>query len=350
MASVVVPRAIDFFPPTPQAYNFLLNVFQYFPVVTIALWLLSFYPAGKTSFARSHLNFPGRIAWFAMEIVGSINLLFILFTLPQKVDVPTTTELPGWNKLTAALYIIHYINRAIISPFTAPSVSPVHASVAACAALFNWLNTVCIGGWLVGYETAVVGWKVDGARSDAHHLLPQRLLPCLGVVTFFLGMAGNIQAERELHRLRRAEADRRVREKEQTTGQATDPRNRYSKVYVIPPEKGLFRSILFPHYTFEWIEWFGFVLVGTAIFPSPSPSISSSFATPPIKLVPWLVPAAMLAEKLQIPLPLPALIFLVNTITNMLPRARWGRSWYVNKFGEKAVAGRGAVIPWVTWL
>ena len=314
--------------------------------MTIAQWLLSYHPAGKTSSTRSLLNIPGRIAWFAMEIVGPINLLFILLTLPQKLDASTDTELPGWNKLAAALYIIHYINRAIISPFfAAPSVSPVHAFIVIAAAMFNWTNTVCLGGWLVGYENPVVGWKTDGA--EAHHPPLQRLLPYLGVVTFLLGMAGNIRAERELYHLRRAEADRRAREEEQTTKPTTDPRNRYSKVYVIPPEKGLFWSILFPHYTFEWIEWLGFVLVGTAVFPSRSSPLSSSFATPPIKLAPWLVPVAMLAERVGIPLPLPALIFLVNAIANMLPHARWGRRWYQNKFGEKAVAGRGAVFPWL---
>jgi 3-oxo-5-alpha-steroid 4-dehydrogenase 1 len=286
-----------------------------------------------------------------MEIVGIPNLIYILFTLAPKVNV---APLPRWNQLLATLYVIHYFNRAIISPFfAAPSMSPIQADTVLLGAVFNWFNSTCLAAWLVGYEMPILGISStdEGARPSTIPSPLQSFLPYLGLVIFAIGMAGNIRAEKKLFHLRREEADRRAAaaavaaKREQEQGQMTDPAatSRYSKVYVIPPERGLFRSILYPHYVFEWMEWLGFALVGTAVLPS-------SYAMPPIKLAPWLIPVAVWADRYHVPLPLPAVIFLINSIANMLPHARWGRKWYVEKFGERAVAGRGAVVPWFKWL
>lgn len=304
---------------------------------------------------NSIFNIPGRLAWFVMEIISPLNLLFILYKLPSMVNV---SALPLSNRLAAILFLVHYINRAIISPFfAAPSISPIHFLVASFAVIFNWLNSSIIGAWLVGYHVPVVPeFKTDGAAagpstSTLHgHPSPPPIaqnLPVYGVFLFFIGMAGNIYSERMLFRLRREEANRRARKekKNSKTGE-----NKYNKVYVIPPPHSAFRSVLFPHYLFEWVEWFGFALLGTAIFPSRQTSITSTYATPPVTLALWLVPFAEWAQFLNVPLPLPALIFVVNAVANMLPHARWGRKWYVEKFGERAVAGRGAVVPNCPWL
>ncbi|KAJ5120593.1 uncharacterized protein N7515_009981 [Penicillium bovifimosum] len=166
-------------------------------------------------------------------------------------------------------------------------------------------------------------------------------------------------ANTSLFRLRREEAEKRVSKKtddSQLAGEAGNTGNKYHKVYVIPPARGVFRYILYPHYVFEWLEWTGFSLAGTAVAPfsalpvSASSSVSSVAIAPPLRLAPWLIPMAWAAGKLSVPLPLPAVIFVVNAVTNMLPHARWGRKWYVEKFGEKAVAGRGAAVPGCAWL
>ncbi|KAJ9376381.1 hypothetical protein DTO063F5_8813 [Paecilomyces variotii] len=364
-----IPPLGDFFPPTPQAYAFLLNTFQYFPLITLTQWLISYHPAGKTSLQTSRLNLPGPLAWCLTEIVGPINLLYILTTLPPAINI---SSLPFWNKLVAALYVIHYINRAIINPFfAAPSMSPIHAFIMVSAMAFNWFNSSCLAGWLVGYETPVTGgWKVDGRpklRREGPQNAVQRYAPFVGVGMFVIGMLGNTYAERTLYKLRREEADRRVEERDRnekeekkkditSTSSISEEeekerkKNKYHKVYVIPPTRGVFRSILYPHYVFEWLEWIGFALAGTAVFPSRKPVIPTSYATPPITLAPWLRPAAALADRFQVPLPLPAVLFVVNAIANMLPHARWGRKWYVEKFGEEGVQGRGAVVPWFKWL
>lgn len=284
-------------------------------------------------------------------------MLYIFYKLPPMVNI---ASLPLSNRLAASLYLIHYANRAIISPwFAAPSMSPIHVLVAGFAILFNWFNSSCITAWLVGYHIPVTqGYKTDGTATGpsagtlhGHPTSPfsARILPVIGLGLFAIGMAGNIYSERTLYRLRREEADKRSASAKEK-GNAKGEKNKYHKVYVIPPCQGVFRFILFPHYVFEWLEWLGFALVGTAVFPSRQVNISSTYATPPITLAPWLVPVAQWTQKLSVPLPLPAVVFLVNAVANMLPHARWGRKWYVERFGERAVAGRGAVVPYCPWM
>jgi hypothetical protein len=423
-----LPPLRDFILPTPEAYVILLNIWQYFPLVrqailphylkqpplvltirqvTVAQWLTAWHPAGKTS-NDSIFNIPGRIAWFAMEIVGPINLLYILTTLPAYLPTLDIRTLPLSNKLVASLYVLHYVNRAVISPFfAAPSMSPIHVFIAVSAAAFNWVNSTCLACWLVGYNvTTVPGYYPTSGLGAAEAALvtPEKVLedslssavgtslviPAVGLVLFFVGMAGNIYAERTLFALRREAADKQANQTSTNgadTKDSTDGKkpNKYHKVYIIPPKSGLFASILYPHYVFEWLEWTGFTLVGTTVFPALSPpslipdvlstafrsttggipglglgpsagrtsSGAASASASTVHLAPWLIPAVWAAGKMRIPvLPLPAMVFVVNAVSNMLPHARWGRKWYVERFGEGkgGVEGRGAVVPFVSWL
>lgn len=370
-----LPPIPSFYPPSPAAYTTLLTTFQYFPVVsnttpksskstslmkitqcTILQWLLSWHPAGKTSYKNSLFNIPGRIAWCIMEIVGPLNLIYNL-----SLSSPTFTDLPAANQLVAALYCIHYLNRAVISPFfSAPSMSPIHLFVMSSAMAFNWLNSSCLAGWIRGYAIPIPGFKTDGAStlaspSSSSTSALMNSLPLIGVALFTIGMTGNIYSETTLFRLRKEEAEKRSAKKSDTQDPATG--NKYHKVYVIPPVQGVFRWILYPHYVFEWLEWTGFALAGTAVHPlvgSTKVNLAAAGAgaaiAPPLRPAPWVVPAAWMADRLGVPLPVPAVLFVINAVSNMLPHARWGRKWYVEKFGEKEVAGRGAVVPWCSWM
>ncbi|KAF7717380.1 Uncharacterized protein PECH_006682 [Penicillium ucsense] len=364
-----LPSFMDFHPPTPAAYTTALAVFQYFPVFTLIEWVLSWYPAGKTSLKSSPFNIPGRLAWFAMEIVGPVNLLYNL-----SHTTPSLAELPMINKLMVALYCTHYANRAIISPFfSAPSMSPIHAFVMCSAMLFNWFNSSCLSGWLAGYEIPIEGYRTNGAQvmsSSTPFVPPTRLMVFIiaGTIIFFYGMAQNIRAETTLFRLRREEADRRASKRSDIHSRDLDRDhnpdlqkkdrngNKYHKVYVIPPASGLFRYILYPHFVFEWLEWTGFALVGLAVFPLTlsmkvgTTTTASAGVAPALRPAPWIIPVAWVADKLGLPLPLPAVLFVINAVANMVPHARWGRKWYVEKFGAKAVAGRGAVVPCCEFL
>lgn len=297
-----------------------------------------------------------------MEIIGPLNLLYILYSMLDG----DLSVLPGINKLVAGLYVLHYVNRAVVSPFfMAPSMSPIHVFVVGSAMLFNWVNSTCLAGWVLGYRLDVQGLDSAGVAAE-QNVWSSMVLPGVGLGLFVIGMVGNMYSERTLFRLRREEGDKRSLKKtdaknatarDTTNNDGTDTnknqnQNKYSKVYVIPPKQGVFRSILFPHYVFEWIEWFGFTLLGTAVFPLKSgiADAATAMTAPKIRLAPWLMPAAAVADKLHVPLPLPALAFVVNAVANMLPHARWGRKWYVEKFGEEAVGNRGVAIPWCPWM
>lgn len=291
-----------------------------------------------------------------MEIVGPINLIYSL--VAPSPHTPSIANLPMPNILVASLYCIHYLNRAIISPFfSAPSMSPIHPFIMSSAMLFNWFNSACLAGWLRGYTVPTTPSFLPANNASASRSAVADLLPTMGIILFGIGMAGNIYSETSLFRLRREEAEKRATKKtdgETGTEDAERKRNKYHKVYVIPPARGVFRYILYPHYVFEWLEWTGFALAGTAVIPFSALPVSTSVSTaaiaPPLRLAPWLVPVAWAADKIAVPLPLPAVIFVVNAITNMLPHARWGRKWYAEKFGAKAVAGRGAAVPGCAWM
>lgn len=319
-----------------------------------------------------------------MEAVGPIHLLYVLYSAPDRYHLLST--LPTWNKVAAALYIIHYINRAFINPlFVAPSISPIQADLVTFATIFNWMNTVDLGGWIVGYDTQfkIPDWLSGGAEGRVVQQGPpinpgtintgsifdtaRSFIPYLGIGLFALGMANNIRGERTLWRLRREEADRRASKKDDhannhansqssSNNNSKETAGRYSKVYIIPPAQGLFKNILYPHYVYEWLEWFGFVLVGTAVSAVPVRGTSTksntvlTLTTSPIPIAPWFVPFAKLAEWLRVPLPLSALVFVVNDVVTMFPQARRGLQWYKQKFGREAVAGRSAVIPGVSFF
>jgi 3-oxo-5-alpha-steroid 4-dehydrogenase 1 len=259
---------------------------------------------GKTS-TNSRFNLPGRYAWAVAEFVGPLNLLFIIFTLPSKLKpVPQSsssflgTGLPAQQEILGSLYVVHYINRAVVSPiFLSPSMSPIHLIISLIMMIFQFVNSSSIACWLV-YSTL-----------KTHHTPLMSLTSILGLVIFFAGMAGNIAAENSLFSLRRGAAKRKAK----SEGKAAVT---YDKVYAIPPAEGFFKHILYPHYISEWAEWTGYAILGWAY--------GLGFNSP-------------------------ALWFVLVEIATMLPRAVNGRKWYEKKFGKRAVGRRGGATP-LSWL
>jgi len=74
---------------------------------------------------------------------------------------------------------------------------------------------------------------------------------------------------------------------------------------------------MYPHYSLEWVEWTGYWILGGAW--------GLGWR--------WSVSAAMM--------------FLVNELATMTPRAVDGVKWYEHKFGKRAVAGRKGAIPFI---
>lgn len=259
---------------------------------------------GKTS-TTSKLNLPGRYAWLAAEVVGPVNLLFILYSLPSKLyptpDDPTSfmrTGLSAQQEILGLLYVLHYINRAIVTPlFLAPSMSPIHASIAISMAIFQYINSSNIACWIV--------YGSENMRSQEE--VSVLLLGLVGFVLFSGGLAGNIRAENKLFELRRGAAKRKAK----SEGKAAVT---YDKVYVIPPATGMYKTVLYPHFVAEWVEWTGYWVLGGALG------------------LGWGNNSA-------------ALWFVILELATMVPRTVTGKQWYEQKFGKRAVAGRAGSIP-----
>jgi 3-oxo-5-alpha-steroid 4-dehydrogenase 1 len=177
--------------------------------------------------------------------------------------------------------------------------SPIHLFPWLVAIGFQVLNGVCLGSWLGAYG------PVTDAQWAVQSSIPQF---ALGVAVFYIGLASNFFHDEELREIRRRELKRREteqREKESKgEGKAT-----VDKHYEIP-QAGLFKYMLFPHYFSEWVEWTGF----------------------------WMAAGWGCV---------PARTFLLNEFFAMFPRAVRGKWWYTEKFGEKDIKKKWAVIPGV---
>lgn len=279
---------------------------------------------GRTSI-DSAFNLPGRVAWSVAESVGPLNLIYILYTLPSHLPplddttpsslLPITTRglfgtgLPLTHEIMGALYILHYINRAIITPwFGAPSMSPIHLSIAIMMATFQYFNSTSLGGWLCyDAQQARVNNRIM-TTTDASLGSLFTISSAIGIVLFTEGFLGNIGAEWTLFKLRRDAAKRKAK----AEGRATVT---YDKVYVIPEATGWFKYVMFPHYSLEWVEWTGYWVLGWA----------------------WGLGWSYNRSA--------ALMFLVNEFAAMTPRAHEGLGWYEKRFGKRPLEGRKAVVP-----
>ncbi|UNI24730.1 hypothetical protein JDV02_010455 [Purpureocillium takamizusanense] len=298
-------------PPTRAHYDLILRAWQLaFPPLASIQWLVRWYPMGKTSVA-SRLNLPGRAAWMTMEAPGFLTLLYLMSTMPARHGVE---DLPWQNRVLGGLFVIHYSYRAIAYPLLQPSMAPIHVFVWAAALCFQLINATCLGSWLSAYGPLTAdAWA---AQSP----LPQF---ALGMLLFYVGLAGNFFHDEELREIRRRAAARQTNNKNNkntagpsskangsggsSSSNGTSATSAHHHHYEIP-QAGLFRYMLYPHYFCEWVEWLGFLMAAG-----------------------WTCA--------------PAWAFLVNEVASMLPRAVSGKRWYVERFGADKVGKKWAIIP-----
>ncbi|CAJ2661533.1 unnamed protein product [Trifolium pratense] len=120
-------------------------------------------------------------------------------------------ELPTENIILAALFVIHYIYRAIIGPLLNPSMSPIHISIWCSAVMFQLMNGISIGGFLAGYDPAITT-NITNIESptemNLNNVFKQQILSQwsrkLGVVIWMLGFAANIYHDEILRDIRRS--------------------------------------------------------------------------------------------------------------------------------------------------
>lgn len=238
-----------------------------------------------------------------MELVSPLTFTYTyLKHAPRPFSLDTSTIL-------AAAFLLHYLNRALISPLRTPSRSKAHFIVPLFGISFNLMN-----GYLQGAFLATSPLPLTRPRPAV----------VLGLSLWALGLAGNIYHDEILLDVRR------------NTRYKGGP-----EVYSIP-RGGLYSWVSYPNYLCEWVEWAGFAWA----------------AAPP----PWSL-SALLLSLLSLPFrdlrfsrlmfdlgswhptyPAPY-AFLLAEICTMLPRAHRGHRWYRRKFGIRYPKERWAILP-----
>jgi len=133
-------------------------------------------PFGKLGHA-SAWNVHGNGAWMAMEAVAPCALL---------ANAYARSALAWPTHALVALFVLHYVNRAVYQPWRNPPRSPLHLSVVLSAMAFNLVNGTLLGTWLAHGGTA-------------HHA---GVWTIIGVALFALGLWGNMHHDACLRRLR----------------------------------------------------------------------------------------------------------------------------------------------------
>ncbi|KAG9027537.1 hypothetical protein FRB95_007638 [Tulasnella sp. JGI-2019a] len=281
-------------------YTILLKVYQAFPICTPLLFITDaphgrFSPdvSGSSIWSRQ-LSMDGTLAWMLMEIPSPLVLLYTYTGSPSTTLTRFSSERNPTASFLVFLWLIHYANRAIISPLRTPNRSRVHAIVLLAGVAFNFTNAFLVGSWLGSGIVQPNAWRSSSVFW-------------FGVSIFVAGLIGNIWHDEVLLRIRRDKI-----ESEKQEGGRED-----GKPYYAIPFGGLYRFISYPNYFCEWLEWSGFAFAA---------SVASGWSTPIYNSPPWL--------------------FVINEIAEMLPRALSGHRWYHSKF-ESYPKERKAVIPFL---
>jgi 3-oxo-5-alpha-steroid 4-dehydrogenase 1 len=203
-----------------STFDLLVWIWTSIGLVIFMVLLTITAPYGRHSKRTWGATIPDRIGWFIMEVPALIIFLWLIITGTSEKTVVV------W--IISALYVIHYINRAVIYPWrirtTGKRMPLVIALMAVC---FNFVNA-----FNLGYYT--------GSLHDhysAEWLRDPRFIS--GLLIFFGGMAINMSSDEKLIHLR-------VRKK--------------NDGYQIP-RGGLFEKVSCPNFMGEIVEWGGYALL-----------------------------------------------------------------------------------------
>ncbi|KAI9598104.1 3-oxo-5-alpha-steroid 4-dehydrogenase-domain-containing protein [Syncephalis fuscata] len=194
-----------------------------------------------------NIALPGRIGWFIAEIISPLALLygaaghFHLYAALHPIFymiTPSASDSGNYHSdnyshwlpmLLIYLWLLHYLNRAIILPLKSPHMSPIPIYTALAMMSFNVTN-----GWLNGYWIGKFGPEMARQLIRADNVLGW--LKCiLGLNLFIMGWSLNIYSDYQLLALKRSK-------------------------YSIP-YGGMFELISCPHYFGEIVEWTGWALM-----------------------------------------------------------------------------------------
>ncbi|SCZ91418.1 BZ3500_MvSof-1268-A1-R1_Chr1-2g01396 [Microbotryum saponariae] len=322
-------------------------------------------PFGRWS-DHSFLSVNGNFGWLLMELVSPLSFMVAMTISPSSSisqipksltwDLPFSilnafTSLPRARALLSFMFLVHYLNRAVISTVRNPGRARMNIAVPLSAMLFNLANGGTMGFWISGGE-ATNGTNTThawGLRNDSWALL----VFAIGVNLWLFGFVGNVVCDEMLYDLKRKKVKSSGRTLEQR--KKMSPRERYSI-----PKGFLYDYISHPSYFTEWIEWIGFAIASLCLAPSPFPGLAlASIDSPTLKttlssllgrsaspyaLLRGVPPALRPFSQWYLQ---PPMIFVMQEILVMLPRAVSGHKWYQATFGEEWPKHRKIVIPGV---
>ncbi|KAI9444166.1 hypothetical protein H4582DRAFT_1067274 [Lactarius indigo] len=292
-------------------------------------------PFGKFASPDSVLSVDGIKSWIVMELVSPLAFLLTTYLHPFS---PTPLPLPSFARqaldispqfVLVVLYLVHYLNRALLSPLRTPSRSSSHLAVVSVAVAFNAPNGFLLAAFLTSASTASY---LTAALSSTRFWA--------GIALWTAGFAGNVYHDEILLNIRR-KAIAKGKAKELLED---DDRKKVQRPHYAIPHGGLYSLVSFPHYFCEWVEWFGFALAA-----GPFPDFA---LLPSAQVLLATARSAQFAEAGRLLIPFvdsvsPPWVFLFVEITTMIPRAVRGHRWYHERFAESYPRERRAVIPWL---
>jgi protein-S-isoprenylcysteine O-methyltransferase Ste14 len=217
---------------------------------------------GKTYETLLGPTVPPRIAWCLFEVPNLYWAAFCYYLTDRNVPTP--------NMILLALFVGHYINRAIVYPLTLNAhTKPLPLEIVLAANMYTNIN---------GYIQAQALCQFATYPDD--YLQHPRFW--LGMILFVTGVAINWQSDDILRNLRKPPT-------KQSQADAIGKSN-----YVIP-NGGFFRYVSAPHYMGEILEWTGFALAAQS----------------------WA-----------------SLSFVVFTCANLMPRGWAHHQWYLEHFKD----------------
>ncbi|THH33036.1 hypothetical protein EUX98_g1140 [Antrodiella citrinella] len=301
---------MQLFQNVSQAIGLYDVVRKWFIVIPAVVCPVNFFidaPFGRfTPQTNSLFLVDGVKAWMIMESVVFPAFVYAFLKSPLSATSfgsapPLTLAHPP--TFLASLYLIHYLNRAIISPLRTPSRSKSHLLVPLLAVSYQVVNASLMGAYLSSSQADAY---LQGAFKSPRFWA--------GIAVWALGLMGNILHDEVLLNIRRkAKAKGKARE--------DDSNGKNKQEHYAIPHGYLYNYISFPNYFCEWAEWLGF-----AIAAAPAPSFTSF--------------AALLLTT-QAPY-----IFFSSEFFTMIPRAWKGHQWYKNRFPDYP-RERKAVIPFL---
>ncbi|KAJ7764525.1 hypothetical protein DFH07DRAFT_811507 [Mycena maculata] len=274
-----------------------------------------FTPSKQSIFQQPIFLVDGIKSWIVMELVSPACFLYTFFNAPLSGGPGTQTlSLGSPQSFLVAAFLIHYLNRALLSPLRTPSRSKSHIIVPLFAVAFNTFNGSLMGSFISSPD----------APTPSAYSLPTFWI---GLAMWGLGLAGNIIHDEILLNIRR---------NAKSKGKANA--SKAGEHYAIPHGL-LYRFISYPNYFCEWVEWLGFALAA-------DPRLANALVTGGVSLPTWATlvsgpPSAFL------PLLTPPWVFLVSEILLMFPRAYRGHRWYQSTFGDSYPKERKIVIPFL---